>query len=84
MVANFNDWCFVEGRKAGDTGIVETEYGYHIIYFCGVSEDTYRNQMITSELTNAELERWYEELHSQYPVVLGDSTYLPMNMIIGG
>ena len=83
MVDAFNDWCF-DKHQVGDTGIVETEYGYHIIYFCGVSEDTYRNQMITSELTNAELERWYEELHSQYPVVLGDSTYLPMNMIIGG
>ncbi len=33
MVASFNDWCFDEGRKAGDYAIVETVYGYHIMYF---------------------------------------------------
>lgn len=38
MVAAFNDWCFDESRKPGDTGIVETEYGYHIMYFSGTAE----------------------------------------------
>ncbi len=35
MVQAFNDWCFDESRKAGDTGIVETEYGAHVMYFVG-------------------------------------------------
>jgi len=35
MVTNFNDWCFDASRKPGDTGIVESDYGYHIIYFIG-------------------------------------------------
>lgn len=33
MVATFNDWCFDSARVSGDTGIVETQFGYHIIYF---------------------------------------------------
>ena len=33
MVKNFEAWCFEEGRKAGDTGIVKTEFGYHLMYF---------------------------------------------------
>ena len=33
MVTNFNDWCFDESRQQGDYGIVQTEYGYHIMYF---------------------------------------------------
>ena len=33
MVASFNDWCFDSSRKSGDVAIVETEYGYHIMYF---------------------------------------------------
>ena len=33
MVPTFNAWCFDTARKAGDTGIVKTEYGYHIMYF---------------------------------------------------
>lgn len=33
MVANFEDWCFDSSRQTGDYGIVQTEYGYHIMYF---------------------------------------------------
>ena len=33
MVTSFNDWCFDDARKPGDTGIVESSYGYHILYF---------------------------------------------------
>ena len=32
-VKPFTDWSIDPSRKAGDTGIVETEYGYHIMYF---------------------------------------------------
>lgn len=35
MVEAFNDWCFDADRKAGDCGIVKTQFGYHIMYFCG-------------------------------------------------
>ena len=37
-VAAFEEWSFDEARKAGDYGIIETEYGYHIMYF--VSDNT--------------------------------------------
>ena len=33
MVTAFNDWIFDDARKAGDSDIVETEYGYHIMYY---------------------------------------------------
>ncbi len=33
MATEFNDWCFDDSRKAGDTGIVQTSYGYHVMYF---------------------------------------------------
>ncbi len=33
MVQTFNDWCFDAARKSGDTGIVETDYGYHVMYY---------------------------------------------------
>ena len=41
MVAEFEDWCFDEARKAGDSGIVKTSYGYHIMYFVGEAEEFY-------------------------------------------
>lgn len=35
MVEAFDAWCFDETRQAGDTGLVQTNYGYHIMYFSG-------------------------------------------------
>lgn len=38
MVATFNDWCFDPARQTGDTGMVKTQFGYHIMYFVGSEE----------------------------------------------
>lgn len=38
MVASFNDWCFDSSRQEGDTAIVKTKYGYHIMYFESTNE----------------------------------------------
>ena len=33
MVAPFEDWVYDESRQPGDTGIVMTNYGWHVMYF---------------------------------------------------
>lgn len=33
MTENFQDWSIDMTRQTGDTGIVQTEFGYHIMYF---------------------------------------------------
>ena len=35
MVSEFESWCTAKGRKQGNVGIVETQYGYHVMYFEG-------------------------------------------------
>ena len=35
MVEPFENWCFDPARQIGDTGIVKTTYGYHVMYFVG-------------------------------------------------
>lgn len=35
MVEPFEDWCFDESRQYGDTGLVQTTYGYHVMYYVG-------------------------------------------------
>ncbi|MBR5245905.1 MAG: peptidylprolyl isomerase [Clostridia bacterium] len=37
-VQSFVDWTVDASRKPGDTGIIETEYGYHIMYFVKANE----------------------------------------------
>ena len=41
MVQEFNDWCFDAARQVGDTAVVKTSYGYHIMYFSGVCDHPY-------------------------------------------
>ena len=38
MVEPFETWCFDESRQYGDTGLVQTNYGYHIMYFVDSQE----------------------------------------------
>lgn len=39
MVETFDAWIFDDTRKAGDTGLVKTEYGYHIMYFVNRNDE---------------------------------------------
>ena len=59
MVAEFEDWCFDEARKAGDSDIVKTTYGYHIMYFVGEAEDFY--SYVVGETLKDELYSEYVE-----------------------
>ena len=82
MVTNFNDWCFDESRKAGDTGIVESDYGYHVMYYVGDSEYTYRDYQIENELRSADLSAWYTENLDAMTVTDGDTKYVNTSLVL--
>ena len=83
MVENFEAWCYDAARKAGDTGIVETEYGYHVMYFCGTSELTYRDYQIDNELRSNALNTWYTGLVDAMTVTEGDTKYIRKDITLG-
>ncbi len=82
MVASFNDWCFDAARKSGDTGIVETEYGYHVMYFVGDSDLTYRDFQIENQLRSADVEAWYTETVAAMTQTEGDTTYIRKDVVL--
>ena len=82
MVVNFNDWCFDSARKTGDTDIVESEYGYHVMYFVGDSDVTYRDYLIENQLRSADLESWYTETVSAMTQTEGDTTYVRKDLVL--
>ena len=61
MVPEFENWALAEGRKAGDVGIVETQYGYHVMYFID-SESTTWSDTIRNDLASEEFNKLAEEL----------------------
>ena len=68
MVSEFNDWCFDESRVSGDTDIVGTDYGYHIMYYVGDDELSLRDVMIKEDLTAEDMKKWLEETEKPYTV----------------
>ncbi len=82
MVTNFNDWCFAEDRKVGDTGIVETEYGYHVMFYSGDSETSYREYLIKNALTSADSQAWYDALVEATVVNEENTKYLSTDLVL--
>ena len=81
-VANFLSWSIDESRQKGDTGIVETEYGYHIMYFSDYSDLNYRDSMIDSELLQAEMESWYEGQTSAVKMKIGNTRFQRTDIVL--
>lgn len=55
MVEAFDAWCFDDGRQVGDTDIVKTSYGYHVMLYCGsatVWQEQVKNDILTEKTNN--------------------------------
>ena len=82
MVEKFEDFCYAEDRKPGDHGIVESNYGYHIMFFVGDSDLTYRDFMIKNALTNEELEQWLEDLIENLEFTLVSDKHVEKDLVL--
>ncbi len=66
MVEAFDAWCFDEAREPGNSGMVKTNYGYHLMYFVSSTPiwENYARQDFVAEKTNAMM----QELTAEYPM----------------
>ena len=51
MVKEFESWSLAKDRKYGDVGIVESTYGYHIMYHVGAETTTWKDVIKTDLAT---------------------------------
>lgn len=66
MVPEFDAWCFDPARKPGDTAVVKTSLGFHVMYFSGsrvLYPDYARQDMILEYQQNL-----VNEAVAKYPV----------------
>ena len=66
MVTEFNDWCFDDARRVGDSDIVKTNYGYHVMYFAGTGEAW--QTTAANALKEAAYQQQYAAYQQQYSV----------------
>ena len=82
FVESFTNWSTDPAREAGDTGIIESPYGYHVMYYVGDDEMTYRDSMITAELRTEYMNTWYEEVLASASLTVKDTSALNRDKII--
>ncbi len=75
-VEAFTNWAVNTARKPGDTGIVETEYGYHIMYYVKASEQVWY-ETVKSDIFNENFSAATDELiNTYYEAVNKDSIFV--------
>ena len=57
-VEPFVNWSYEDGRQVGDTGIIESEYGYHVMLFCGYGQ-SYQDYTVENAMRENDYSAWY-------------------------
>ena len=65
-VKPFEDWSFDSARKAGDVEIVESSYGYHLMYYVAAQEEPQWKMNIKTTLAEAQLDEIAESAEAEY------------------
>ena len=81
MVEPFEDWCFAE-HEYGDVELVQTEYGFHIMFFVSAGDTTYRDYLIEYDLRTEDMNAWFETLVASISSEVGDTSKMDLDKII--
>ena len=81
-VPSFLNWSIDANRKTGDAEVIESEYGYHVMYYVGDDEVNYRDYMITNDMKSEAMKAWYDALLEPVTVTEGDTSRLNMEMVL--
>lgn len=68
MVDAFEAWALDPQRKAGDVGMVQTQYGYHIMYFVGDTGTPIWKVNAETAIANEDANSAADELDSAYTI----------------
>ncbi|MBO4938428.1 MAG: peptidylprolyl isomerase [Oscillospiraceae bacterium] len=82
MVPSFNDWCFDESRKTGDTEVIESEYGYHVMYYVSDSDTNYRDYQIRNALVTEATNSWFNALLENMTITDGNTAYISKDLVL--
>lgn len=67
-VEAFDAWCFDDGRQVGDTDIVKTSYGYHVMLYCGSA--TVWQAQVKSDILTEKTNNFVEEALAANPTTI--------------
>ena len=72
MVDEFDEWIYDENRKAGDTGLVETDHGWHVMYYDSNGDTAWRVTCLEN-MEADEFQALYETYEEKYTLTFDDT-----------
>lgn len=71
QVDHFDEWLFDEKREVGDIGLIKSDAGYHVLYFCGDGVPSWQAALVQpmQEVAYAELK---DSIKDKYGVSFND------------
>ena len=73
MVSPINEWLFGP-RKTGDCEVMESEYGWHIVYFAGLGEN-YKAKLLDEAMRADAYEAWRTDVTTGYEATTIESGF---------
>lgn len=81
-VPSFLAWSLDTARKPGDTGVIVSEYGYHVMYYVRDDEMTYRDYMISEELREKDVEEWFNGIVDKATITAENTKRLNLDSVL--
>jgi hypothetical protein len=81
FVEPFLTWALAD-HQPGDVEIIETEYGYHIMYYSSTDELTYRDALISSTMKSEAIQAWYDGVLEAVNVKEGSFSQLNLDLVL--
>lgn len=81
MVEAFEKWSFDSKRKEGDTEIVKTDYGYHVMYYVGKGRAQWQTS-VEATIKDNNYTEMFEELEKKIKVTSDTKVMNDVNEIV--
>lgn len=81
-VPTFLNWSISADRKPGDAEVIESPYGYHVMYYVGDDDLSYRDYMITNEMRAADQDEWYNSTLEPITTAVGDISKMNLDLVL--
>ena len=69
-------------RIAGETGIIESEYGYHVMYYVSDAELNYRDYLIKEQVVLERMTEWYDGIMAACNATVHDTSRLNNDIVL--
>ena len=81
MPEAFDTWTFAKSRKSGDTEVIKTDNGWHVMYFVSDGHISWKAQVVTSMIA-ADYNEKLTKLKEKYNIKSNDSNFNKAKQII--